>query len=69
MTGASFSSMTSTEITTREIFSVVRGGSYRVHIYLLLPTSHELIHWLIPVGICIDIYNFDVDYDVSMLFP
>ena len=28
----------------------------------------ELIYWIIPVGIYIRIYMFDVDYGVSMAF-
>ena len=37
-------------------------------LYFLL-TSQKLIHCIKPVGICIIITKFDVDYDVSLLLP
>ena len=35
----------------------------------LLPTTQELIHWLILVGIRVSITKYDVDYGVSIDFP
>ena len=36
---------------------------------LLPPTSHELIHWLILVGMPIGIYKYDVVDGISMDLP
>ena len=36
---------------------------------LLLPTIQEIIHWIIPVGICISIFKYDVKNGVSMDSP
>ena len=36
---------------------------------LLLPTTQELVHWPIPVGIHISMSEFDIHDGVSLVFP
>ena len=36
---------------------------------LILPTIHEIIYWFMPVGVCVRVSKYDVDYGVSMDFP
>ena len=36
---------------------------------LVLPTSYELIHWILPVSVCIQLSKSDVDYGVGLVFP
>ena len=35
---------------------------------LLVPTSQDLIHWLMLVGICVIVSKFDFDNGVSLKF-
>ena len=36
---------------------------------LLIPTSQDLIHWLMIVGICVRLSKFDFDDSLIMTFP
>ena len=36
---------------------------------LILPTSQDLIYWLMLVGICVSKSKFDFDDGVSLAFP
>ena len=36
---------------------------------LLLPKRQELIHWIFPVGFCVQVSKYDVNYGVSLYFP
>ena len=36
---------------------------------LLLPTVHEIIHWLVLVGVRVRVSKYNVNYGVSMDLP
>ena len=35
---------------------------------LLLPSIQDLYHWFIPVGVCVQVAKYDVDYGISLDF-
>ena len=49
--------------------TVACGSAYRDYPFLLLPTSQDLIHWFMFVGVRIRVSKYDVDYGVSLDFP
>ena len=34
-----------------------------------LPPIQDLIHWLLPVGVSVLVFKYDVDYGISMALP
>ena len=38
-------------------------------IIFLIPTVQELIHWFLPVGICVQVSKLDINYGISLGFP
>ena len=34
-----------------------------------IPPIQELFHWIKPVGMCVSISKFGVDYDIGMYVP
>ena len=36
---------------------------------LSLPPIQDLIYWLLPVGVCVQVFKSDVDYVISMDLP
>ena len=53
----------------KEIFPFLLAVPAVIILVLLLPTSQELIHWIILVGIRFSISKYDVDDGVSLDLP
>ena len=61
--------MPSTDKTSGENVSISHGIDTVIIFLLLLPTSQELIHWFVLVGVRVQVYKSDVDYGTIMDFP
>ena len=66
---ASLPRMASTESTNGEKKFFIHGSAYSFIFLLLHPMSQEIIHWLLPVSVCVQVSKYDDDYGVSLDLP
>ena len=68
-TRASLPSIPSTERINREKIPLLVADLTVLILLDFIPPIQDRYHWLKPVGICISVTNFDVDYDVGLSVP
>ena len=51
------------------MFPLLVAGIITIFLILLLPTSQEIIHWFLLVGVCVQVSKSDVNDGISLNLP